>query len=148
MAAGLTVERAQIEPFRAAFNAACAAQVRPEELQLTQRVDAVLSLGDITEDFERMLRHLEPTGMGNPGPVFGLPSVELSGPAKPIGERHIRFTLQDGRARLRTVAWGMREEVERLVAGGGRLKAAVKLDHDSWLGRESVEGRLVTLAVA
>ncbi|MFI5279676.1 MAG: single-stranded-DNA-specific exonuclease RecJ [Gemmatimonadales bacterium] len=146
MAAGLTVHRAQLETFRAEYNAACAAQVRPEDLVPTQRVDAILSLGDITEDFERMLRHLEPTGMGNPGPVFGLDGVELAGPTKAIGEKHVRFTLADGTARLRTIAWGMREEVERVTARGGRLKAAVKLDHDSWLGRETVEGRLVTLA--
>jgi single-stranded-DNA-specific exonuclease len=146
MAAGLTVRRAQFDAFRAAFNAACAAQVKPGELVPTQRVDAILSLRDITEDFERMLRHLEPTGMGNPGPVFGLDGVELAGPVKPIGEKHVRFTLADGAARLSTIAWGMREEVERVTAGGGRLKAAVKLDHDSWLGRETVEGRLVTLA--
>jgi len=78
---------------------------------------------------------------------LGLTDVALSGPAKPIGENHVRFTLTDGGAgRLRTVAWGMREEVERLVQQGGRLTAAVKLEHDSWLGRETVEGRLVTLA--
>ena len=145
MAAGLTVQRGQLEAFRAAFNAACAAQVAPGDLVPSQRVDAVLPLADLTEEFERMLRHLEPTGMGNPGPVFGLEHVELAG-ARPIGERHIRFTLTDGAQRLRTVAWGMREEVERLVRSGGTLRAAVKLDHDTWLGRESVEGRLVTLA--
>jgi single-stranded-DNA-specific exonuclease len=145
MAAGLTVYRAQLDAFRAAFNAACAAQVSPADLVPTQRVDAVLSLGDITEEFEHFLRNLEPTGMGNPGPVFGLDGVELRFP-RPIGERHIRFTLTEGGKQLRTVAWGMREEVERAAKGGGRLKAAVKLDHDTWLGRETVEGRLVTLA--
>jgi len=145
MAAGLTVRADQLEDFRVAFDEACRDQVRPEDLVLTQRIDAVLTLEEITGDFERLLRALEPTGMGNPGPVFGLDEVQLTGP-KPIGERHIRFVLTDGRARLRTVAWGMREDVERVAASGGRLRAAVKLDHDSWLGQETVEGRLVTLA--
>jgi single-stranded-DNA-specific exonuclease len=144
MAAGLTMRRDRLDAFRAAFNDACCAQVRPAELGLSQRVDAVLELSELTDEFERMLRHLEPTGMGNPGPVFGLESVELAA-VKPIGERHVRFTLTDGARRLRTVAWGLREDVERLAARGGRLRAAVKLDHDSWLGQETVEGRLVTL---
>jgi single-stranded-DNA-specific exonuclease len=145
MAAGLTIHREHLAAFRAAFNAACAAQVMPAQLAPSQRVDAVLRLGDLSEDFERMLRHLEPTGMGNPGPVFGLEDVEL-GAVRPIGERHIRFTLSDGAQRLRTVAWGVRESVEKLAARGGRLRAAIRLDHDSWLGRETVEGRLVTLS--
>jgi single-stranded-DNA-specific exonuclease len=145
MAAGVTVRRERLEEFRAAFNAACAEQVRPEDLVPTQRVDAVLRLADLNGEFERLVRALEPTGMGNPGPVFGLEHVVLAGP-KPIGERHIRFVLEDGPARLRTVAWGLREEVERVSAGAGRLRAAVKLERDTFLGREVVEGRLVTLA--
>ncbi len=144
MAAGLTIGRAELEAFRAAFNAACCAQVNPRELRLSQRVDGVVSLRDIDDAFERMLRALEPTGMGNPGPVFGIEGVELAA-VKPIGEKHIRFTLTDGRLRLRTVAWSLREDVERIALQGGRLRAAVKLDHDSWLGQETVEGRLVTL---
>lgn len=147
MAAGLTVHADQLDDFRVAFNEACRDQVLPEDLVLTQRVDAVLTLPELTGEFEHLLRALEPTGMGNPGPVFGLEEVQLTGP-RPIGERHIRFVLTDGQARLRTVAWGMREDVERVAASGGRLRAAVKLDHDSWLGQETVEGRLITLAVA
>jgi single-stranded-DNA-specific exonuclease len=147
MAAGLTVRRDKLEAFRAAFDAACRSQVAPEDLVPTQRVDAVLALEEITGEFERMLRHLEPTGMGNPGPVFGIENVAL-GSVKPIGERHIRFTLSDGTRSLRTVAWSLRAEVEKLAAAGGTLRAAVKLDHDSWLGQETVEGRLVTLAAA
>ncbi len=144
MAAGLTIRRERLDAFRVAFNAACCLQVKPGDLAPSQRVDAVLRLEDLGDEFERMLRHLEPTGMGNPGPVFGIEDVEL-GSVRPIGERHIRFTLSAGAQRLRTVAWGMRESVEKMVARGGRFRAAIRLDHDSWLGRETVEGRLVTL---
>ena len=146
MAAGLTISRDRLDEFKEAFNEACLNQVRPEDLVATQRVDAVLALGDLTDEFERILRHLEPCGMGNPGPVFGLEKVTLAGAPRPIGERHVRFVLTDGDKRLRTVAWGLREAVEQLVSAGGPLRAAIRLDHDSWLGQETVEGRLVTLA--
>lgn len=147
MAAGLTVRRERLAAFRAAFNQACAAQVSAADLVPTQRVDVVLDLGDLTPEFERLVRALEPTGMGNPGPVFGLEGVALAGAPKPIGEEHIRFTLTDGRARLRTVAWGGRAEVTRVVqASRGPLRAAVRLERDTWQGREQVEGRLVAIA--
>jgi len=145
MAAGLTVRRDRLDAFREAFNAAVAEQVAPEDLVPTQRVDAVLTVGELTGELERFLRHLEPTGMGNPGPVFGLGGLSAAGAPRPIGERHIRFTITDGTGRLRTVAWGVREEVERALAAGGRMRAAVRLEHDSYLGVESVEGRLVAL---
>jgi single-stranded-DNA-specific exonuclease len=151
MAAGLTLHRDRLDAFRDAFNSAILRQARPDELVPSQRVDAVLRLSDLSEEFERLLRHLEPTGVGNPGPVFGLEAVRVHGAPRPIGEKHIRFIVTDGERQLRTVAWGQREAVERVLgraAAAGRLRAAVKLDHDSFLGEEYLEGRLVTLAAA
>ena len=85
--------------------------------------------------------------MGNPGPVFGVENLAVTGPTRPIGERHVRFTLSDGSGELRTVAWGVREEVEEVVrAARGPLRAALKLERDVYLGREFLEGRLVALA--
>jgi single-stranded-DNA-specific exonuclease len=146
MAAGLTVRRERLGAFREAFNAACAAQVAAADLVATQRVDAVLTLADFSYEFERLLRALEPTGMGNPGPVFGVENLALAGPTRPIGERHVRFTLTDGSGELRTVAWGVREDVEEVVrANRGPLRAALKLERDVYLGREYLEGRLMAL---
>jgi len=147
MAAGLTVRRDRLDAFREAFNAAVGEQVAMADLVPTQRVDVVATIGELNGDLEKLLRHLEPTGMGNPGPVFGLGGVSAGSP-RPIGDRHIRFTLSDGTGRLRTVAWGVREEVEQVLAGSGTLRAAVRLEHDSYLGVETVEGRLVALGRA
>lgn len=149
MAAGLTVTRDRLDSFREAFNDAIAQQVSAEQLFPTQRVDAVLSLSDVTEELERLVRALEPTGMGNPGPVFGLTGVRVDGELRPIGESHVRLVLTDGVRRLRTVAWGQRQAVEEIVAArGGSLDAAVRLELDTWMGRETVEGRLVALSAA
>ncbi len=149
MAADGEARRTRLEAFREAFDAAVGRQVHPAELVPTQRVDAILTLADVTEELERMLRALEPTGMGNPGPVFGLEQVRLLGELRPIGETHVRFTLTDGLRRLHTIGWGMRDEVLRTVGSGSNpLRVAVRLEHDDWMGVETVEGRLVTLAVA
>lgn len=146
MAAGLTVRRDRLAAFRAAFNEACAEQVAVADLVPTQRIDAVLGLADLSDDLERMIRALEPTGLGNPGPVFGLVGVRLAGDPKPIGDRHVRLTLTDGTRELRTVAWGAREEVETLARSSrGPLRAAVRLERDTYMGRDLLEGRLVAL---
>ena len=147
MAAGLTIARGRLDAFREAFNAACAEQVAVESLVPTQRVDGVVPIGDLTDELERLVRALEPTGMGNPNPVFGLEWLSLRGGLRPIGERHVRFALTDGRAVLETVAFGARAEVERVVgAARGPLRAAVRLERDTWNGRDRLEGRLLTLA--
>ncbi len=147
MAAGLTIRREHLDAFRAAFNAACAAQLDPASLAPTQRVDAVLPLEQLTDELERLVRALEPTGIGNPNPVFGVRGVRVEGRLRPMGERHIRLALTDGRGVLEAVAFGAREEVERVVGGArGPLRAAVRLERDTWKGRDRLEGRLVALA--
>jgi len=147
MAAGLTIRRERLDAFRTAFNAACAAQVEPAVLVPTQRVDAVVPLDQLTGNLERLVRALEPTGVGNPNPVFGLEGVRVEGRLRPMGDRHVRLALTDGRGVLETVAFGAREEVERVVGGArGALRAAVRLERDTWKGRDRLEGRLVALA--
>ena len=147
MAAGLTIRRERLDAFKAAFGAACAAQLDPATLAPTQRVDAVLPLAQLTDELERLVRALEPTGIGNPNPVFGVRGVRVEGRLRPMGERHIRLALTDGRGVLEAVAFGAREEVERVVGGArGPLRAAVRLERDTWKGHDRLEGRLVALA--
>jgi hypothetical protein len=85
--------------------------------------------------------------MGNPNPVFGVRGVRVEGRLRPMGDRHVRLALTDGRGVLETVAFGVREDVERVVgAARGPLRAAVRLERDTWKGRDRLEGRLVALA--
>ncbi|HTT67742.1 MAG TPA: single-stranded-DNA-specific exonuclease RecJ [Gemmatimonadales bacterium] len=149
MAGGITLRRERLDAFRDAFNRACAEQVAPGELVPSQRIDAVVSVRDLTLELERALHWLEPTGMGNPGAVFGLENLRLEGAPRPVGTDHVRLLLADGAGRLPVIAFGMREEVERVVAGsGGPFRAAVRLQRDRWQGREEVEGRLVAFEAA
>ncbi len=149
MAAGLTLRRDRLAEFREAFNRACAEQVAPRELGPSQRVDAVVGVRDLTRELERALHWLEPTGMGNPGPVFGLEGLSLQGAPRAIGDRHVRMVVADRGAALRVVGFGLREAVEAAVARStGPVRAAVRLARDTWGGRDEIEGRLVAFEAA
>jgi single-stranded-DNA-specific exonuclease len=147
MAAGLTLRRDRLDAFRADFNAACAVQLDGVELVPSQRIDAVVRSDALTWELERLLGALEPAGLGNPGPVFGLEGLALATSPQNIGERHVRLTFADRGGKLRAVAWGLREEVERVLGESrGPYRAAIRLERDSYLGIESLEGRLLALA--
>ena len=69
-AAGLTVEAGRIDAFAERFNQIALDRLHPDDFVRELRVDLELPLAEATEDLEKLLRHLEPFGIGNPGPLF------------------------------------------------------------------------------
>jgi single-stranded-DNA-specific exonuclease len=145
MAAGLTIHRRHFDEFRERFAAAVRARVAPMELAPEQRVDLVIGLGDATDDLERLCRHLEPCGMGNPGPVFGVRGAQF-GERRRVGSNHLRGVLAEGGRRLETIGFQWADRVPWL--GDAPVDAAFKLERNEWNGRSTLQARLVALTPA
>ncbi len=139
VAAGLEIEAARVDAFRAAFAAHAAAVLSAEDLVPVQRVDAIAAGGEIGHDLAEELQRLAPFGQGNPSVTLLLPAARLSDP-RPMGEgRHVRFTVESGGIRARAVAFGCDGRLPVDPEAPADLVAALELDH--WRG--SVEARLV-----
>src|SRR5947207_1651717 len=95
MAAGFTIRRDKFDAFRVAFLGVAGELLTPADLAPSQRVDLELPLASVGPDLERLIRHLEPCGAGNPAPVFGVRKARAVG-ARRVGTNHLRFTLDDG----------------------------------------------------
>lgn len=143
MAAGVTIRADRVEAFRARFEAVVAAAVAPEDLGPEQRVDLELSLGEATGDLERLCRHLEPCGMGNPGPVFGVRGVMFAGRFL-VGNGHVRGRLEAGGTRLDAIGFQFADRTGWL--GNDPVDAAFRLERNEYRGEESLQARLVALA--
>ncbi|HET9710007.1 MAG TPA: single-stranded-DNA-specific exonuclease RecJ [Gemmatimonadales bacterium] len=144
MAAGLTVRRARFEEFRVAFLEVAAQLLRPEDLVPAQRIDLEVPLGNLSEDLERLMRHLEPCGMGNPAPVFGVRGARAVG-ARRVGTNHLRFVLDDGSGALPAIGFQWADQVP-----DGWLEhpldVAFRLERDDWQGRSTLQARVATIA--
>lgn len=68
MAAGLSLEESQIEPFRKAINEKCS--LTEDDLTIKISIDIILALSGLTEQGIEELDILEPFGKGNDKPVF------------------------------------------------------------------------------
>lgn len=142
MAAGLTIRREQIEAFRERFNGIVAGQLSPEELGPEQRVDIELPLSEVTDDLERLGRHLEPTGAGNPGPVFGVRGVRFT-QRRRVGNGHLKGVLEDGPARLACIGFSWADRVPWL--GDAPVDVAFRLESDDWGGSPYLQAKLVSV---
>ncbi|HTH65967.1 MAG TPA: single-stranded-DNA-specific exonuclease RecJ [Gemmatimonadales bacterium] len=144
MAAGLTVRRDRFQEFRVAFLAVAAELLRPDDLVPAQRVDLELPLANLSADLERLMRHLEPCGAGNPAPVFGVRGARAVG-ARRVGTNHLRFMLDDGSGALPAIGFQVADQVpERWLEHP--LDVAFRLELDDWQGRSTLQARVATIA--
>jgi single-stranded-DNA-specific exonuclease len=138
-AAGLTIERANLDAFREAFAAHAAATLTPEDLRREVRVDAVVPGDQLTLTLAEELERLAPFGQGNRPVSLLVPAALLDEP-KPLSEgRHVAFTLAAGGARSRCVLFGAGSKLP--AEPREPVGAIVRLEANRWNG--SVEPRLV-----
>ena len=136
-AAGLTIEPARIDAFRARVEAHAEAVLTPDLLVPVERIDAVASGGSLGLDTAEQLVALEPCGIGNPAARLLVPGARFSD-VRAMGEgRHARFTVNSGGARARAVAFGRGTK----FSTEGAVDASFRLELGSWGG--AVEPRLV-----
>jgi single-stranded-DNA-specific exonuclease len=147
MAAGLTVRRDRLEEFRTRFAAVCRRILDPTDLGPEQRVDLEIGLDDATEELERLCRHLEPCGMGNPGPVFLARNAELvNWSYVGANAEHLRGFLKDRGGGVSAIGFQFADRVAWLDRDP--VDAAFRLDRHEYQGQASLQARLVALAPA
>ncbi|MGH2852359.1 MAG: DHHA1 domain-containing protein, partial [Solirubrobacteraceae bacterium] len=146
-AAGLSIDPAQIDAFRAAFVAHAESVLTPADLMAVERVDAVASGEQVGLELAEELAALAPFGAGNPQVSLLLAAATFTDPVGFGGERrdqHTRFTVTSGGARARAVCFGSGPRPP--VSGGEPVDATFTLERNEWQGM--VEPRLLLRAVA
>ena len=138
-AAGLTIRRDRLEPFRAAVERHAQAVLTPELLQRVESVDAIVSGSELGLALAEELELLEPSGIGNPRSRLLVPGGRF-GDLRAMGEgRHARFTVTAGGTRTPAVAFGCEGKLQ--ARPGEPVDATFRLERNFWNG--AVKPRLV-----
>jgi len=149
MAAGVTLLRDNLQPFRDFLESRLAAGVAANRLGDALRIDAALTASGAQPALMEELEKAGPYGAGNPEPVFVLPAHRLLD-ASVVGNGHVRFRAEAGDgARIEGIAFRAAGEPlgDALLAGRGDKKHfAGTLLLDRFGGRERVQMRLLDLA--
>ncbi len=138
-AAGLEIEREQVQEFTKALCAHAERVLEPADMVPVERVDAVVGGDQLGMELAEELQALAPFGKGNPGVALLLAGATFSD-VRPMGNgKHARFTVQSGGARSRGVAFGTGGGLP--VAEGEIADVTFKLEVNEWNG--VTEPRLV-----
>ncbi len=131
-AAGLELERAQLERFTEAFTAYAERTLSTTDVLDTMRVDAIASGEELGLDLAEELQALAPFGQGNPNVSLLLPAVRFTDPCSMGEGKHLRFTVSSGSSYLRAVAFGMGGSLP--VAENSPTDAIFALEINEWKG--------------
>lgn len=129
-AAGLTLGRTALEPFRAGFERVAREKLTPADLQQRIECDGELAPAEVTFDFARQLR-AQMWGQGFPEPRFvGRFRVDAQ---KVVGAKHLRLALSAGGKRFAAIRFGSAESIP------DEVRAVYRLDVNEYQGNEALQ---------
>ena len=141
-AAGVTIARNQVDEFARCFNEGARAVLTPDDLVPELRVDMEVGLADITPEFEGLLRHLEPCGMGNPSPMLVTRGVRLASPPRRVGDGGLKLLIQSvARDPIEAIGWSLGDRIGELDVSRP-FDIAYRLERDEYRGVSRLQARL------
>jgi len=151
MAAGVTLRKDALAPFRAFLEDALGASVEAARRERAHLIDGAVSAGGFNLQLTDLLARAGPYGAGNPEPLLALPSHTIAY-ADPAGENHIRVRLKSGEGKfVNAIAFRAAGTPlgKALIDGRSRVvHAAGNIAVDRWQGEERVQLRLADIAAA
>jgi single-stranded-DNA-specific exonuclease len=112
MAAGLTIQRENIDGFRIRLNEVARRTLRMDELCPSLRLDSEVGLEEMSLDCVACLQRLNPTGQGNPPVHFYSKNLAHSRPLQRVGsdKKHVKMWVTNGAATREAMWFGAGNE--------------------------------------
>jgi single-stranded-DNA-specific exonuclease len=143
-AAGLTVDAARIPELQERFDAVARERLTRDDLTPELRVDLEVPLGEANDSLEKLLRHFEPFGIGNPAPLLASRGIKLGAAPRVIGQNGLKFALRDETTELEGVWWGVSHRAAEWSATQV-VDVAYRLERDLWRDTSRLVARLADI---
>ncbi|HMV07791.1 MAG TPA: single-stranded-DNA-specific exonuclease RecJ [Cyclobacteriaceae bacterium] len=141
-AAGLTMEKKNLEAFQQRFEEVVTAQITSEMLTPSIEIDTTISFDAITPKFINVLKQMAPFGPENQRPVFEAQNVYVSNSLSNFKDRHVKFTAsQEGNgSAFQVVGFDLGEHYEQL-AMQTPFRMAFTIEENYYNGYTSIQLR-------
>ena len=137
MAAGVTIRPQNLDAFRLRLNEIARRALKPDDLRPLLRLDAEVSLRDLSLDLLAELDRIRPTGQGNPPLQFWTRQLANGRPVQRMGaeKQHAKLWVTDGRLTFEAVWWGVGDQ----TMPEGKFDLAFAPQINDFGGRRSVQ---------
>ena len=141
-AAGLTIDASRVPEFRERFDAFARKTIPESDLQPTIKIDAEISLNQITPEVVEMLERFAPFGPSNTRPNFLSRNLEVAGPPRIVGTNHLKFRARQQGEVFDTIGFNLGDYIYRVDAGMRTLQMVYGIEENEYMNRKTVQLRI------
>ena len=138
LAAGLTIERENLPAFKECICEYARENIQEEDTVPILEVDCMIRPEHVSLDSIRGLRMLEPYGMGNPEPVFGMRELVVEEITPISSDRHLKMRLSKNGIFFTAMLFGTGSGGCPVVQGN-IVDAAFSLDINHFRGQSTIQ---------
>lgn len=140
-AAGLSMLPEKVDHFRELFDEIVSGSITEDLLIPDIRIDAILNLNEITNNFYQILLRMEPCGPDNLFPVFLSKAVNDNG-SRLVKEEHIRFQLEQDGKMITGIGFRMAEKFAILQVSK-KIDIVYTIDENEWNGNKNLQLKVI-----
>ncbi len=139
MAAGLTINRENLDDFRSQFSTLAGKTLADDDLVNSLDIEGEMDLNLIDSRFMDFLEKLAPFGPGNMTPKFITRHVTPAGNPRLVGNGdHIKFRAKQGETSYDAIGFNMGKHYEKLITGKF-IDIAYVVEKNEWQGTTSIQ---------
>ncbi len=141
-AAGLTIEAGRIPEFRERFDAIARELIPESDLKPKIKIDAEISLDQITPEVVAALARFAPFGPSNHRPNFMSRNLEVVGGPRIVGANHLKFRAKQGGEVFDAIGFNLGDYIYRVDNGMRTLQLVYVIEETEYLNRRFVQLRV------
>ena len=143
-AAGLTLEKKNLEEFRARIDKIANRKLKENDFEPELMIDTNLNLERVNLKFWKLLTQFEPFGPGNLRPIFVSENVCIEGEPTIVGNGHLKMKVrQNESAVFDVIGFNMHEYAPKLRnCNNQKIDVAYVLEENNWNGKRTIQMRL------
>ena len=141
-AAGLTLDRSNVEAFQRKFEEVVSASITEEMQTPVVEIDVRISLNSINSKFINILKQMSPFGPENQKPVFEARNLYVVNSLSNFKDKHVRFLVGEKGCEkvFQVIGFDLIEHYSRL-ANGDDFKMAFTIEENFYNGITSIQLR-------
>jgi len=144
-AAGLTIEKDQIETLRKRINEIAQNTLTDDLLIPKLQIDCEIQLNEINNQLLQLLKLMAPFGPQNMRPVFLTKNLQVVGTPSIVGKNHLKFKVRQHNVIIDVIGFNLSDKLYRISPGEKNLDLVYVIEENEFQGRTTLQLRIKDL---